>query len=328
MSFRRQDYIVGISLVLGFLCGTYVAEYNYSHNPSTRQSTREVGLVGEVLDGGARAALEVATKRALVIYAYYETPEARRNLDFFLQYGIVERTEDGVAMEYVIVINHDGQPPQIPRLAGLPAFVAIINQPNSGSDMCAWHEVLGEFEKSNLLREYAYFILMNASVRGPFLPSYVNRDAWPDIFFRMLTNTVGLAGLSMSCEIRFHLQSMLMVTDAVSLKVLRERLHCPKDKRAAVFEGELHYAQDMLDAGLEIRAVASSFSGYAVSAENVAEAETVRRLNGCKDIHKFGELKESIHPLEMVFIKAQYPYLFGRAEAEIAHWTKMYAEYM
>ncbi len=76
-------------------------------------------------------------------------------------------------------------------------------------------------------RKFKYFIFVNSSVRGPYMPAYAARTiTWTQAFVRLLSDDVKLVGPSVNCEATWwhgdvhqkarhnaHVQSYAMATD-------------------------------------------------------------------------------------------------------------------
>ena len=137
----------------------------------------------------------------LVVYVFHEHTE---NVRFFLAHGIQPYPET----DWVVVINH-------PTLSvKVPPYVRVINRENKGWDFGGWSCVL-----SNLSKPYDYYILLNSSVRGPFLPRWCTQP-WTTIFTGMLNDEVKLAGTLIGLYFdQPHVESMLLAFDKVGLKI-------------------------------------------------------------------------------------------------------------
>jgi hypothetical protein len=76
-------------------------------------------------------------------------------------------------------------------------------------------------------RGYRYFVFLNSSVRGPYVPLYVPRAIhWTTLFTQLIRESgdgygdnngpIKLVGMTINCHLhRPHVQSMLWVTDYV-----------------------------------------------------------------------------------------------------------------
>ncbi|KAH6691375.1 hypothetical protein F5X68DRAFT_201788 [Plectosphaerella plurivora] len=145
--------------------------------------------------------------RTLVVYAYAESENSRTNLKFFLKKGL-----NGAA-DFVFMLNGktdaDALIPDKPN-------VRIIRRPNTCYDLGGMGEVL---TKDDLWKGYSRFITMNSSIRGPFLPIWSN-DCWMERYLERVTDQVKLVGMSVNCDPRLHVQSMIFATDKVGMKLL------------------------------------------------------------------------------------------------------------
>ena len=76
----------------------------------------------------------------------------------------------------------------------------------------------------------ADFVLMNATVRGPYVSPYV-RDtiSWHKYFTRRFDEAPNLAlvGTAMTCEVVPHIQSYFLVVDQRALAIARDLWECP-----------------------------------------------------------------------------------------------------
>jgi hypothetical protein len=139
----------------------------------------------------------------------------------------------------VIVVNGESSI----DLTGLPLHVQVVRRGNACYDGGAAGEILANMD----IRAYHYFIIMNSSVRGPFLPAYFPQSTglgtvrWTTAFTDLLTERIKLVGTTISCERRVHVQSMLLATDQVGFGILRESgaLDCAKDRDEAIINYEL-----------------------------------------------------------------------------------------
>ena len=130
----------------------------------------------------------------LVLYTYSATdPEYAANLNFFIRNGI--RPDDGC--HYIFVIQQVGEAclhrmfdnghavcckgssnglqvtqALASELPKLPSNARYVHHENACYDWGTFGWALFKF--SSVLDAYKYFIFMNSSVRGPFLPAY-----WP-----------------------------------------------------------------------------------------------------------------------------------------------------
>ena len=91
--------------------------------------------------------------------------------------------------------------------------VRVIRRENTCFDLGSYGVVLDQLEAEGRLSQYTAFILMNASVIGPVIPTYVE-DCWTRIFTNRLSEAVGMVGTTLNCiglqGPAPHIQSMLL----------------------------------------------------------------------------------------------------------------------
>jgi hypothetical protein len=139
--------------------------------PGDKTSTKEKVLGIEVGDNGT------APDRPLILYAYYETENARQNLEYFLAHGL-----HGAA-DFIFILNGENHAEDI-----IPTRpnIRYIKRKNDCYDLGAFAKVL---TNGDLYMNYKKFITMNASIRGPFLP-YWSTGCWSDMFLSRVTEEV------------------------------------------------------------------------------------------------------------------------------------------
>jgi hypothetical protein len=61
---------------------------------------------------------------------------------------------------------------------------------------------------------YTFFVMMNSSVRGPFLPNFWPKDRpWTEALTGLLNAEVKLVGPTINCGGGAHIQSTVLATD-------------------------------------------------------------------------------------------------------------------
>jgi hypothetical protein len=133
------------------------------------------------------------THPPLISYAYYETDFARVNLEFFVKHGLHD------AADFVFILNGETDADE----AILPKGrrnIRIVKRDNTCFDLGAHHAVLSA-ERGDGKRpyrdSYKRFILMNASIRGPFVPHW-SRECWSDAYLGRLNERVKVLPLCFS----------------------------------------------------------------------------------------------------------------------------------
>ena len=109
---------------------------------------------------------------------YSESQEARRNLKFFIAHGLHAEAD------FVFIFNGETDADSlVPDGTGIRS----IRRENACYDLGSHAEVL---QKDDLWRRYGRFILMNASVRGAFMPTWADGLCWTERLLSKITEEV------------------------------------------------------------------------------------------------------------------------------------------
>ena len=114
--------------------------------------------------------------RYLVLFTYYETNESKLNLYFFLKNGVFRSN----MITYIFIIKGNKLSVKIPKFNN----VIVQKTLNEGYDFGGWSDGL----KLVNLNNYDRFIFLNDTVRGPFLPTYLNKKDWVRHFTAFINN--------------------------------------------------------------------------------------------------------------------------------------------
>jgi hypothetical protein len=293
--------------------------------------------------------ITLTKKRTLVIYSYSHSSWRQENLEFFLRHGLVTHTEDGGEVDYTFVFNGYESPDSfnsfgikftstfiakgsslddlletnispIDRIESSETSLPRINvvfRENSGFDICSSRIVI-EYGLAPRSGTYTHLVLMNGSVRGPFLPLYV-KATWIDMFQQFLQNNVRLVGTTINCMSDFyneergftslHVQSMVLALDAVGVRALLPVLQCYKDYTDAINYGEIGISQMILRAGYGLTALQGSWRGVSIFEKDLNSSVVKRRCEavsknaGGDPNHPEMYMDGTVHPLEVIFIK-------------------------
>jgi hypothetical protein len=206
--------------------------------------------------------------RALVVYVYYETPIAKANLEFFLRHGLLPPR----FADYVFLLQEgpNVSTVQFPQAVN----IQVVRKPNRCFDLGSWGAYLNERNFDVLAATYKYFVFINASVRGPFLPAWAPVN-WLTIFASQITDKVKLIGLTANCrgadcgwlgDSQYaHLQSMFLLTDALGLRSIWHLLQlCPESKFRAVLDVEMLMSRTIIASGYSWRGqmLGTAYEGY------------------------------------------------------------------
>lgn len=159
-------------------------------------------------------------QRPLITYAYYESEFARANLKFFVAHALHDAADfifilnGETDADETIIFAEDDTPKDlrdlIPKRDKKNIFVK--KRPNTCIDLGAHNEVLNSViggdgwigqdgpieapqgmasarDKMVLRNKYKRYILMNASIRGPFVPRW-STQCWSDTYLNRLTDKI------------------------------------------------------------------------------------------------------------------------------------------
>mmetsp|Transcript_12742 Transcript_12742/g.17117 ORF Transcript_12742/g.17117 Transcript_12742/m.17117 type:complete len:327 (-) Transcript_12742:457-1437(-) len=295
----------------------------------------------------------------LVIYAYFETSVSKPHLEYFAKHGLLPPK----AGDHVFVVNGPHGNTIVPTLKAMEN-VAVLERENTCFDFGGWgigmvhaaktftaflpksstgdNSVQDESTQlsnpdfqSALFSRYEYFVLMNASVKGPYLPIYIKMPWW-HIFTQQLggPHRVGLVGTTINCfhneqhpsKSTLHLQSMFLVTHSQGVREVlfkSEVLSCKRSIREAIFNGEVLTSISFLAKNfslqtqeLAMQTIVPGFPGVITpSAARGIGDSGLRLMAQCKQLNensyrkggdiyfdrKYGGI--DISPLEVVFFK-------------------------
>jgi len=190
----------------------------------------------------------------LISYSYFEKdPIQTANFDFFITFGMgignikLGWTSMSRDMDFTIVINGnvctpcarltslvDEEPSPLPAVSQVNSSrnggqLSILKRiKNEGMDFAA-HNITMEFHKAKgTFSKYKYFIFLNSSTRGPFLPSYMPANwLWPMAYTSKLKGDIRAVSSSIVClpEVDAggpgpRLESWAFATDVVGLQTM------------------------------------------------------------------------------------------------------------
>jgi hypothetical protein len=231
--------------------------------------------------------------KSLVLYTFHDYTPC---VDFFIRHGIIESEK----YDYLIIINSDYSL-KLPQ-----RNVKIINRENLGFDFGAWSHGLDTLGIKLGMDKfpYSHYFFINSSVRGPFLPSYLDAE-WPQLFIQKLTDQVKIVGTTISwIRDDFHVQSMMFVIDNIGLEIAF---------RHKIFQTSYYYTDkfkliDNCEIGLSNRILKS---GYNIACMQQAYRNLDFRMAQTNNEHKNpfttkGYLEMDLHPYEVIFWKTRY----------------------
>ena len=155
-------------------------------------------------------------RKTLVTYVYFENDRSRMNLNFFIKNGVVCDERDVCDVQYNFVIKGGKCSADIPSCKN----IKIYKTANEGYDFGGYSYSLRSINTAN----FDYFIFINDSVMGPFVPRYIPKSEWHKHFVSLISEKVKLVGPSINRKryqsVTKHVQSMAFATDATGLGLL------------------------------------------------------------------------------------------------------------
>lgn len=236
-------------------------------------ATLEIQVLSISPDGTVQGSrLHGVEQDTLVIYIYSSTdPEYLHNLEFFVK----EAVDRADRCQYIFVVQDDSGvlPVDLPRLPKNARYVVHRNE-------CYDWGTFGWVLKSGVVdvTSFKYFIFMNSSVRGPFLPVYLRRTMhWTEPLISGITEDIKLVGPTISCEgsprdgdrnglwrRNPHVQSYLVATDHTGLNLMMKTgrvFACHKNRWDAIFYSELGSSWAILQGGYNLGSLMIRYQG-------------------------------------------------------------------
>lgn len=226
-----------------------------------------------------QAGTKHSTRDTLLIYIFSDTdPMYMDNFDFFVTNGLSRNVDYIFVVQENPNITKQSQKRLTSILMKVPPRSIVLPHKNKCYDTGTFGWALTHPSVSPLVPSYKYFVMLNSSVRGPFLqPFFPRRQDW----HRLLTGMFGgptnvhLVGATISCEGTFsarrnawrqspHVQSWLLALDRPGLALLMKdgrSFACHKDREDAIWHGELGTSDLMLRYGYNIACLLGPYQG-------------------------------------------------------------------
>lgn len=186
-------------------------------------------------------------------------------------------------------------------------------RPNVGHDFSGWSEIL--FLEKNGIRVhdlYDFFILINSSCMGPFVPLYVSNN-WIEIFTNMITDNIKLVGPTINLYLgKPHIQSYMMCMDRIGLGIgMSEGVFTSSgfadlSKIDIINNCEVQFSLKILEAGYSIKSLLKALepiniNEYYKSGKITNEFNLILADDNC---YEGRYCKISFHPYEVIFFKS------------------------
>lgn len=223
-------------------------------------------------------------------------------------------------VDYLLIVNGESRLlGELQALATRRPNVRVLPRPNECYDGGSMGEVLRTHPE--LLAAYKYYLLLNSSVRGPFLPRYFDprgQRPWTAALTGLLSDDVKLVGTTISCQGQVHVQSMVLATDRVGLAVLWKAgtLDCARDRDDAILRYELGASAQIMARGYSVDCLMLRYRGVDWLREQQAHAACNGGRNPFVALNNDGL---DINPLEVLFVKVK-PHSLASDHA-LQRWT-------
>ena len=243
--------------------------------------------------------------RTAVIYAYYETPQSRPNLEYFAEVGMAPHED----VTFAVTINDRRCTVPLPE----HERCLVLGRDNVGFDFGAHRHALVELAAigGTTVEELPFdaFVFLNGSVAGPFLPAYFPPDRhWTTVLTSRLNDRVKLVGPSITCLPRSdaggygpRIEGYCFATDRTGLGVLWRDGRVFSDhptKFSCIVDGEYGMSRAVLRAGFGLDCLLYRYQG--IDWSDPANWDQ----NGNAPPSRQGTYDGiSIHPFEVVFHK-------------------------
>lgn len=254
----------------------------------------------------------------LIVYVYSgNDPLYPDNLAFFLKHGVVHSH----LVSYYIILQQGGweghdyncnctvgcPDQQLKCLCQCPFKVdqkdniVLVHHANACYDMGSFGELLKMQDSLLNINLFNFFIIINSSVRGPFLPSYVSPSQWISALTSKLGPLVKLVGPAISCSGgKPHVQSYVVAFDRVGFEILFDAgvFSCYKTLSDDVLYSEIGGSTAILQHGYNIDSLMIRYARV--------DWHTVKNCNaGYNPGPQFMYDGISQSPFETIFIKVK-----------------------
>jgi hypothetical protein len=238
--------------------------------------------------------------KTLIVYVYYENDLTKKNLEYFLNNGI----ENNNDYTYLLIINN-----YICSL-DIPKNIYVIKKENS-YDLEAYNEIF-TYNKINI-KNYKYFLFINSSCIGPFLPNYCND--WVKCFTNLLNSNIKLVGPiienpgdgnGIKAFNNFHktnkyynfdvpfIHSYMFATDNIGLDILKKYKIFDKVNKHddLIFNKERLLTSSILLNGYNIKSLLYKYKKFNINNNFFSDPEIPYNYDGI-----------DVNPFEIIFVK-------------------------
>ena len=187
-------------------------------------------------------------KKTLITFVHFDGGNKipNENLNFFQKVGVIENEN----YHFNFVVNSETEIENIiPR-----KNVSAIQGHNKGYDFGAYKQSLDSVN----INDFNYFIFINDTCRGPFIPDYIPSEiTWVEMFLNKIDDKVKMVGPTwFPLDRHTHIQSYCFGVDKVALNLLLKNNKFNsenKEKTQVIFEHEVGCSRLLIETGYEIK---------------------------------------------------------------------------
>lgn len=191
------------------------------------------------------------------IQVIYVTNVINNSLKFFCKYGYFDSND----IDFYICLNNLDL--NIDEIITEKHNLFIISKENTGLDFGGWSYVL---LKDDLYKKYDYYILINGSCTGPFVPLY-EKEKWTNLLISQINEDDKLIGSTINYYWNnAHVQSYLLCFDKIIIEIaIKNEIFSNEinkdnniDKIEYIIKYEIGFSKVVLDAGYNIKCLMKS----------------------------------------------------------------------
>lgn len=247
--------------------------------------------------------------KTLILYCYYETPESKSNLEFFVKNGIIQSYK----YNYVIIVNNSVCSVEFPEVNNLLVMKRSENQ--TDLQTYAWFIKDLESKHKQPLDIYKYIYFINSSCIGPFIPisspvnwiealnSTMNGYELIGPIIEFPADTKGFDALNIkSMQNIPYIHSYMFGTGKFGFSIVRDILLDLKDdvtKDYIVYNTERLITSKILTTGYKIKSLLLKYKNIDVNDNKLWDKSM---SNGDPEVpEKYDGI--DVNPLEVMFVK-------------------------
>jgi hypothetical protein len=156
----------------------------------------------------------MSKKKILITYVFFESKKSLININFFIKNGVFHNNN----VQYNFIIKGNKCSVKFPDYKN----IKVYKMKNEGYDFGGYSYSIQTINKNT----FDYYIFLNDTVIGPFIPRYNSKYIWYEYFISLISDKVKLVGPTINRRqynnISEHVQSMAFGTDNIGLELLIE----------------------------------------------------------------------------------------------------------